>query len=89
MFNFTVMSTPTSPRDPDLQALYWPSMTAREEAIQLIKEAPDGVVEHVLEWLHRLASARSEQPLETAVASEQVLARDWDSPEDDTAWRDL
>ena len=32
---------------------------------------------------------RRVEPLETALATEAVLARDWNRPEEDEAWRDL
>lgn len=64
-------------------------MTAREEAIELLRQAPDQVVGKVLELLRLLTGQRAADGTGTAFASENVLARDWSTPEEDQAWKDL
>ncbi len=64
-------------------------MSVREEAIEEIRRAPDEAVEEALDFLRFLAARSRAERLGTAVASEPVLGRDWDTPEEDEAWKDL
>jgi hypothetical protein len=64
-------------------------MSVREQAIEAIKVAPEELVVEALDFLRFLAQQRRVEFLATAVASEPVLARDWDLPEEDEAWRSL
>jgi prevent-host-death family protein len=41
------------------------------------------------EELGRLRAGRRREGLQTALASEAVLRREWDTPEEDAAWADL
>ncbi len=44
----------------------------------------------VFEFVSFLVERRAaSEPLHTMLATEDVLRRDWDSPEEDAAWRDL
>jgi hypothetical protein len=63
-------------------------MGIREQAIEEIQLAPEEIVVETLDFL-RFLSARKRSELETAVASEALLARDWDSSEEDEAWKSL
>ena len=36
-----------------------------------------------------MQESADEEPLQTMLASEAVLRRDWDTPEEDAAWADL
>lgn len=64
-------------------------MTAREAVLREVEGLADESLDEVLEYIKRLKLARAIQRSETALASEQALARDWLSSEEDEAWRDL
>jgi hypothetical protein len=51
--------------------------------------APDDIVVQVLQFLRGLTDAASAERIGTAVATEPVLRRDWDTPEEDDAWANL
>ena len=55
-----------------------------------LRKLPQEKLEAVSDFVSNLAEhSRSITPLETMLASEQVLARDWSRPEEDDAWADL
>ena len=64
-------------------------MTLREEAIREIHRAPEEAVAEALDFLRYLASRLRAERFGTAIASEALLARDWDTPEEDEAWSNL
>lgn len=69
-------------------------MTLAERVFHELKILPEPYQEQVLdfvEFLHSKARQHSDLPeiSETMLASEAVLRRDWDSPEEDAAWSDL
>lgn len=56
----------------------------------LIKQLPKGKKEQLVELLARdLHKEDEEDTVETHLASEKVLARDWNTPEEDEVWQDL
>jgi hypothetical protein len=64
-------------------------MTAKEALLKEIETAPEPLLREVLAFL-RLLEARDVPPgLQTAIASEPLLAREWSKPEEDAAWKDL
>ncbi|MBI4612484.1 MAG: DUF2281 domain-containing protein [Planctomycetes bacterium] len=50
---------------------------------------PEPMLDELLDFARFLRSKAARAGIETAVASESVLGRDWLRPEEDTAWRDL
>ena len=58
-------------------------MTIREQAIQEIQTAPEELVREVLDFLRFLAARARAERLETALASQATLAKDWAEPEED------
>lgn len=64
-------------------------MTTREEAIEVLRKAPDDVVSEALDYLRFLVEKSRGERLGTAIASEGALRKDWDAPEEDEAWRNL
>ena len=69
-------------------------MTLAEKVFQELKVLPEPYQEQVLdfvEFLHARLQKQAEltPASETLLASEAVLRRDWDSPEEDAAWSDL
>jgi hypothetical protein len=59
-----------------------------ELVMEELREAPEPVPRRVLAFTRRLKSGEADA-MATAVASEEVLARDWLTPEEDAAWADL
>ena len=69
-------------------------MTLAEKVFQELKVLPEPYQEQVLdfvEFLHARLQKQAEltPASETLLASEAILRRDWDSPEEDAAWSDL
>ncbi len=69
-------------------------MTLAEKVFHEIEILPESYQAQVLdfvEFLRDKVRARSQpsEALQTMLATEAVLSRDWDSPEEDTAWSSL
>jgi len=54
-----------------------------------LETAPEPVLREVLAYLKLLEAKELPAALQTAFASEALLAREWSRPEEDTAWKDL
>ncbi len=54
-----------------------------------IEIIPDPYLEEILDFIHLVKEKASKKRMETALLSESVLAREWLSPEEDEAWKDL
>lgn len=60
------------------------------EITKRLHELPEEKLAIVYEFVSRLAGdGEMSEGLETMLASEAVLRRDWDRPEEDAAWGDL
>jgi hypothetical protein len=64
-------------------------MSTREVLEQELRDAPDSILREVYHYLRYLKSQREEERFQGLLASEEVLARDWDTPEEDAAWQNL
>lgn len=64
-------------------------MDIHEEAIEAIRKAPADVVAEALDFLRFLTARMKSEGLSTAIASEPVLRREWDTPDEDEAWKNL
>ena len=63
-------------------------VTTKELLFNEIEDAPEPVLAEILDFVQFLKH-KVRPGLETALASEAVLAKNWLSPEEDEAWRDL
>jgi hypothetical protein len=54
-----------------------------------IEEVPESFLKEVLDFVHFLKEKIRKEKLDTAIASESSLKKDWLSPEEDEAWKDL
>jgi len=54
-----------------------------------IDEAPDTLVEEVIDFVKFLKHKALQDKLGTAVASESSLKKDWLLPQEESAWQDL
>ena len=64
-------------------------MTKKEILIQEIEQVPESYLDEVLDFVHFLKSKIIREKLDTAIASESSLSKDWLLPEEDTAWQSL
>jgi hypothetical protein len=61
-------------------------MNLKEVIIREIEEAPDSLLDEILDFIRFL---KAEKMMETAIMSEFSLKKDWLRPEEDEAWQDL
>lgn len=64
-------------------------MTKKELLLREIEEVPEPALEQVLDFVHFLKTRLENERLETALAAESSLRKDWLTPEEDEAWRNL
>jgi hypothetical protein len=64
-------------------------MSKKELLLREIEEIPEPVLDQLIDFAQFLKSRTLNERLYPALASEAVLQRDWLSPEEDEAWRDL
>lgn len=67
-------------------------MTTREALKKEINEIPDNLLKDLYDYIKYLKYKKKyeeKDKIETMYASEQVLKKDWDNPEEDKAWKDL
>ena len=64
-------------------------MNTVETLLKEVQDFPEPLVEQVLIFTRALRTRSLSPRMETALASEEVLARDWLTPEEDAAWTDL
>lgn len=64
-------------------------MSTRELLINEIKNVPEPLLAEVLDFVHFLKSRIIKGKVETALASETSLRKDWLKPEEDEAWQNL
>jgi hypothetical protein len=61
-------------------------MGNKEAVIKEIEEIPEPFLEEVLDFVHFPKTKLAKGRLDTAIASESVLKKDWLNPEEDEAW---
>ena len=64
-------------------------MTTRELLMREIPETPEQILAEVYHYLQYLKSLPQEERFNGLIASESVLAKDWNLPEEDAAWANL
>ena len=64
-------------------------MSTKELILSEIKKIPEPLLEEILDFIRFLETKVLEQKMETAIASESSLKKDWLRPEEDEAWRNL
>ena len=64
-------------------------MNKKELILDEIEQVPDPLLEEILDFIRFLKTKVIEDRMETVVASESTLKKDWLKPEEDEAWRDL
>lgn len=64
-------------------------MSNKEAVIKEIEEIPDPFLDEVLDFVQFLKAKITRERLDTAIASESALKKEWLKPEEDEAWRSL
>jgi hypothetical protein len=64
-------------------------MSTRELIEKEVANLPEDLQQKVYDFAVRLRTRVAEEPFNGAAWSESVLARDWNSPEEDAAWANL
>jgi hypothetical protein len=64
-------------------------MSKKELLIDEIEQAPEFFLDEVLDFVHFLKTKLIKERLDTAIASESSLKKDWFKPEEDEAWQNL
>ena len=64
-------------------------MSKKEMLISEIEQVPESYLDEVLDFVHFLKSKMLRENIDTAIASESSLRKDWLLPEEDEAWQGL
>jgi len=64
-------------------------MGKKELLIKEIEQVPEPLLDEVLDFFHFLKAKITKERLDTAIASESSLKKDWLRPEEDEAWKSL
>jgi hypothetical protein len=64
-------------------------VTKAELIANEIEQVPESLLEEILDFIRFLKIKAKTNKLETMIASESSLQRDWLRSEEDEAWRDL
>ncbi len=61
----------------------------KELILREIEYIPDSLFDEILDFIQFVKIKAQKERLETVIASESSLKKDWLLPEEDIAWRDL
>jgi len=64
-------------------------MSKKELLLNEIEQVPESFLDEVLDFIHFLKTKIIKESLDTAIASESSLKKDWMKPEEDEAWQNL
>ena len=64
-------------------------MTTKELLEQELSQTPEPILTEVYHYLQYLKSKHADDRFDGMAASQSVLSRDWDTPEEDAAWANL
>jgi hypothetical protein len=64
-------------------------VSKKELILSEMDQVPDNLFEEILDFIHFLKARSQKEQLETAIASESSLKKDWLRVEEDKAWQDL
>ncbi len=64
-------------------------MSNRDLLVKEIEELPDDKLQEVIDFVQFLKSKQRDEEMGITLVSEPSLAKDWNKPEEDEAWRDL
>ncbi len=64
-------------------------METKELIKKEIEVFPEPYLEEILDFIRFLKGKASKKGMETAILSEEMLAKEWSRPEEDEAWKNL
>jgi len=64
-------------------------MTKKETLINEIDKIPEPLLDELLDFINFLKTKVLKEKYDTMIVSEPLLKKDWLSPEEDAAWKDL
>lgn len=64
-------------------------MSTLDSVVREMQQIPEPLLREVLDFVRFLKSRLSRETFDAAIASEPSLAKDWNRPEEDDAWRAL
>jgi len=64
-------------------------MSTRDALSEEIKNTPERLLDEVYDYLLFLKRKKQSDKVMTHIVSEKTLSRDWDSLEEDEAWKNL
>ena len=64
-------------------------MSKKEVLLGEIEQVPESILDEVIDFVHFLKTKIIKEKLDTAIASESSLRKDWLEPEEDEAWQNL
>ncbi|OHB94456.1 MAG: DUF2281 domain-containing protein [Planctomycetes bacterium RIFCSPHIGHO2_12_FULL_52_36] len=64
-------------------------MSKKELLASEIEQVPEPLLDEILDFVRFLKTKMVKERLDTAIASESSLKKDWLKPEEDEAWRNL
>jgi len=65
------------------------TMSKKELLASEIEQVPEPLLDEILDFVRFLKTKMVKERLDTAIASESSLKKDWLKPEEDEAWRNL
>ena len=65
------------------------NVAKKELILREMEHVPDSLIDEILDFIQFLKSKALKEKLETAIASESSLKKDWLRQEEDKAWQDL
>jgi hypothetical protein len=64
-------------------------MAVKDLVLEEIEKVPEPYLVEILDFIRFLEAKDLERKMETVIASESSLKKDWLRPEEDEAWQDL
>ena len=64
-------------------------MSKKDLLLKEIEQVPEPLLDEVLDFVHFLKTKIVRERLDTSIASESSLRKDWMKPEEDEAWQNL
>ena len=64
-------------------------MSKKELLFNEIEQVPEPFLDEILDFIQFLKTKIIKERINTAIASESSLKKDWLKPEEDEAWKDL
>jgi hypothetical protein len=64
-------------------------MGKKELLLNEIEQVPESFLDELLDFVHFLKAKITKERMDTAIASESSLRKDWLRPEEDEAWQNL